>query len=148
MAHLEAVEATIARLEKPAQCSETERTLKNEYKKITKTVHNKDYLRPCPGAELCMSVLCSHSSSASYATASYAASNHGPAAHAQDVDRHALKLLIETCSKQHELVISERYAKSILEHHRGKIAPALKAIPEDIKSSKCLFELVSTEDKA
>ena len=137
MAHIEAIEAAIARLEKKsAQTSEPERTLKKEYKKITKTVHNKDYLRPCPGAELCTSLLCNHTSSASYATASYAASNHGPPQEFVDQEMRKMNLVIEGCAKKHGLVISDGYAMTVLSRHGGKIAQAVKAIAEDIKNRK------------
>jgi hypothetical protein len=133
MAHIEAIEAAIARLEKkPARTSEPERTLKKEYKKITKTVHNKDYLRPCPGAELCTSLLCNHTSS----TASYAASNHGPPQEFVDYEMRKMNLVIEGCAKKHNLVISDGYAMTVLSRHGGKIAQAVKAIAEDIKSRK------------
>ena len=137
MAHLEAIAAAIARLEKqPARTSEPERTLKKEYKKITKTVHNKDYLRPCPGAELCTSLLCNHTSSASYATAAYAASNHGPPQEFVDQEMRKMNLVIEGCAKKHGLVISDGYAMTVLSRHGGKIAQAVKAIAEDIKNRK------------
>jgi hypothetical protein len=137
MAHIEAIAAAIARLEKkPARTSEPERTLKKEYKKITKTVHNKDYLRPCPGAEVCTNLLCPHASSASYGTASYAASNHGPPKEFVDDQVRKMNLVIEGCVKKHNIVISDGYAMTELSRHGEKIAQAVKAIAEDIKNRK------------
>jgi hypothetical protein len=142
MAHIEAIEAAIARLEKkPARTSKPERTLKKEYKKITKTVHNKDYLRPCPGAELCTSLLCNHTPSASYATASYTASNHGPPQEFVDYEMRKMNLVIEGCAKKHNLVVSDGYVMTVLSRHGGKIAQAVKAIAEDIENRKSFSHL-------
>jgi hypothetical protein len=137
MAHIEAIAAAIARLEKkPAKTSKPERTLKKEYKKITKTVHNKDYLRPCPGPELCTSLLCNHTSSVSSGSASYTASNHGPPKEFVDDQMRKMNLVIEGCVKKHNLVISDGYAMTELSRHGGKIAQAVKAIAEDINNRK------------